>query len=131
MEAPTVVPDGLRQPHLILGNGEATASALIDFLKVQSAIGRETPWLVAKLIQGEKLVTVRASIQSAHGRAMVHLLSVEIGGFEATGRTLDFLIQNFLLPLYPDAKIDRPFELADGVDRIEITPAAVLVYMRR
>jgi hypothetical protein len=115
----------------VLGNGEANASALIDFLKVRHASGIETNWLVAKLIQGEKLVRARASIQSAHGKATVHVLRVEIGGLAVTGAALDFLVQNFFLPFYPDAKIDEPFELADHVDRIEITPAEVRVYMRR
>jgi hypothetical protein len=130
-KAPSIVPDGFRQPRLVLGNGEATASALIDFLKVRNASGIQTNFLVAKLIQGEKLVTARASIQSAHGEATVHLLRVEVGGLAVTGAPLDFLVQNFLLPFYPDATIDQPFALADNVDRIEVTPAEARVYMRR
>jgi hypothetical protein len=129
-KAPEVVPDGFRQPRLQLGNGEATASALVDFLKVRDASGLGTNWLVAKLIQGEKLVTVRAGIQSAHGRATVHLLQVKIGDLEVSGATLDFLVDNFFRPFYPDAKIDQPFELADHVDRIEVTPAAAFVYIK-
>lgn len=129
-KAPMVVPDGFREPRLVLGNGEATASALIDFLKVRDASGLATNWLVARLIQGEKPVTVRASIRSANGHATVHLESVEIGGLEVSGATLDFLVRNFFLPLYPDAKIDEPFELADHVERIEVTPAAAFVYIR-
>jgi hypothetical protein len=131
VKASEIVSDGFRQPRLVLGSGEASASALIDFLKVRRASGVETNWLVSKLIQGEKLVKVRASIQSAHGQATVHLLQVEIGGLDVTGATLNFLVQNFFLPFYPDAQIDRPFDLADNVDRIEVTPAAALVYMRR
>jgi hypothetical protein len=130
MKAPAIVPDGFREPRLVLGNGQANASALIDFLKARRANGLETNWLVSKLIQGEKLVRVKASIQSAHGQATVHLLKVEIGGLEVTGAPLDFLVQNFFLPFYPDAEIDEPFELADKVDRIEVTPAAALVYMK-
>ncbi len=60
VKAPAIVPEGFRQPRLVLGNGEASASALIDFLKVRHASGVETNWLVAKLIQGEKLVRARA-----------------------------------------------------------------------
>jgi len=131
VKAPAIVADGFRQPRLVLGNGEASASALIDFLKVRHAGGVDTNWLVAKLIQGEKLVTARASIQSAHGKATVHLLRVEIGGLAVTGAPLDFLVQNFFLPFYPDAKIDEPFQLAGNVDRIEVTPAEARVYIRR
>jgi len=130
-KAPTIIHDGFRQPQLVLGNSEASASALIDFLKVRDATGIQTNFLVAKLIKGEKLVTTRASIQSAHGQATVHLVRVEIGGLAVTGAPLDFLVQNFLLPFYPDAQIDEAFELADHVDRIEVTPAAALVYMRK
>jgi hypothetical protein len=131
VKAPTIIPEGFRQPHLVLGNGEANASALIDFLKVRHAGGVETNWLVAKLIQGEKLVTARATIQSAHGQATVHLVRVEIGGLAVTGAPLDFLVQNFFLPFYPEAKIDEPFELAGNVDRIEVTPVEARVYIRK
>jgi hypothetical protein len=131
VKAPTVVHDGFRQPRVVLGDGEASATALIDFLKVRHAGGVETNWLVAKLIQGEKLVKARAGIRSAHGQATVHVLSVEIGGLAVTGAPLDFLVQNFLLPFYPDAKIDEPFKLAGNVDRIVVTPAEALVYIRK
>ncbi len=131
MKAPTIVPAGFRQPRLVLGNGEASASALIDFLKVRDASGIPTNWLIAKLIQGEKLVTTRATIQSAHGQATVHLVRVEIGGLAVTGAPLDFLVQNFFRPFYPNARIDEPFELAGDVDRIEVTPAEARVYIRK
>ncbi len=131
VKAPSVVTDGFRQPQLVLGNGEATATALVDFLKVRHANGIETNWLIAQLIQGEKLVKARASIQSAHGRATVHVVRVEIGGLAVTGAALDFLVQNFFRPFYPEAKIDEPFDLAGNVDRIEITPAEARVYIRR
>jgi hypothetical protein len=131
VKAPAIVHDGFRDPRLQLGNGTASASARIDFVKVRHAEGIQTNWLIAKLIQGEKLVTARATIQSANGRATVHLLRVEIGGLAVTGAPLDFLVQNFLLPFYPDAKIDEPFDLAGNVDRIVVTPAEARVYIRR
>jgi hypothetical protein len=130
VKAPTIITDGFRDPHLELGNGSVNANALIDFLKVRHASGVETNWLVAKLIEGEKLVKASARIQSAHGQATVHLLRVEIGGLAVKGATLDFLVDNFFLPFYPNAKIDEPFELAGNVDRIEVTPAEARVYIR-
>lgn len=130
-KAAEVVPEGLRQPRVELGSGMATANALVDFLKIRHAAGIETNWLVAKLIEGEKTLRVIAAIQSARGRATVHLTRVELGGIAVSGAPLDFLIQNFFMPLYPDAKIDQPFELADGVDHIEVTPAEARVYIRK
>lgn len=130
MKVPTIVHDGFREPLLELGTGTAKASAYIDFVKVRHGEGVETNWLVAKLIQGEKLVTAQASIQSSKGQATVHIIRVEIGGLAVTGAPLDFLVQNFFRPFYPDAQIDEPFELAGNVDRIEVTPAAALVYIK-
>ena len=131
VKAPMVVPEGLRQPRLEMGNGTATGYALVDFLKMQQGAGIETNWLVSKLIQGEKRLMATASIQSANGRATVHLIRVEIGGLAVSGATLDFLIDTFFRPLYPDAKIDEPFELSDRVDRIVVTPAEARVYIKK
>jgi hypothetical protein len=130
-KAPAAVPEGFRQPRLELGNGTATGYALVDFLKVRRAAGIQTNWLVAKLIQGEKPVRASAQIVSSNGRATVHLTRVEIGGLAVSGSTLDFLIENFFLPLYPNAKIDEPFELAGGIDHIQVTPAEARVYIKR
>jgi hypothetical protein len=131
VKAPMVVPEGLREPRLELGNGRATGYALVDFLKLQHGAGIETNWLISKLIQGEKHVMATASIQAANGRATVHLVRVEIGGLAVSGATLDFLIDTFFRPLYPDAKIDEPFELSDRVDRIVVTPAEARVYIKK
>jgi hypothetical protein len=131
VKASTIVPQGFRKPRLELGNGAATGYALVDFLKVRNAAGIETNWLVAKLIEGEKPVQAIAQIRSANGRMTVHLARVEIGGLAVSGSTLDFLIHTFFLPLYPNAKIDEPVELADRIDRIEVTPAAARVYIKK
>ncbi len=130
-KVPSVVPQGLREPRLELGTNSATGYALVDFIKMRQGAGEETNWLVTKLIQGEKRVKVTARIQSANGRATVYLQRVEIGGLAVTGSTLDFLIHTFFMPLYPNAKIDEPFELADRIDHIEVTPAAARVYIRK
>jgi hypothetical protein len=131
VKAPTVVPQGLREPRLELGSGSATGYALVDFIKMRQGAGEETNWLVTKLIQGEKRVKVVARIESAKGRATVTLQRVEIGGLVVSGSTLDFLIHTFFTPLYPNAKIDEPFELADRIDHIEVTSAAARVYIRK
>jgi hypothetical protein len=130
-KAPTIVPQGLREPRLELGNNSATGYALVDFLKIRQGAGEETNWLVSKLIQGEKRVKVTARIESANGRATVFLQRVEIGGLAVSGSTLDFLIHTFFMPLYPNAKIDQQFELADRIDRIQVTPADARVYIKK
>ena len=47
------------------------------------------------------------------------------------GAVLDFLVSTFFQPLFPDAKIDQPFELGSNIDRIDIQPTGVRVTIRK
>ena len=52
---------------------------------------------------------------------------MDVSGVKARGAVLDFLIANFLLPIFPDAKIGSPFQLQHQVERFEISPQGVNV----
>ena len=123
----TVAPQGLRSPRLELGNGAAAGSALIDFLKVRELKGPAPNPLVAWFLSGERPVRAEARIESGGGRATVYLQKVTVSWATAQGAALDFLVQNFLLPFYPEAAINKPFDLKHNVDRFEISPAGVNV----
>jgi hypothetical protein len=118
-------PNGVRNPRLELQAGIAKGNALIDFGKVRRAQGYQPGWLMSKLLDGERPVTVTARVRSGNGKATVDVQSVEISGFTIDGKTLDFLIQNFLLPMYPSAAVGRPFELGHRIDRLDVQPGAV------
>jgi hypothetical protein len=125
------VPNGVRNPHIkVTASGRATGSALIDFAKVRRAQGQEPGWLMRKLLEGERPVSVTTRIRSSGGIATVDVERVEISGVVIDGNTLDFLIQNVLLPLYPYAAVGRPFELGHRIDRLDVAPAAVNVVIR-
>jgi hypothetical protein len=124
-------PNGVRNPHIqINARGNAVGTALIDFAKVRRAQGQEPGWLMRKLLEGERPVSVTARVRSSGGIATVDVERVEISGVVIDGSTLDFLIQNVLLPLYPDAAVGRPFELGHRIDRLDVSPAAVGVVIR-
>ena len=124
------IPQGLRNPVIELGSGEATGSALVDFLKMASQNGQDPGWLISKLIEGERPLKIWIRMTSSGGRAMVNLTRVELSGASLSGRTLDFLIDNFFKPKYPDAKIGEPFDLGYSIERIEIQPAGVRIVMK-
>jgi len=54
-----------------------------------------------------------------------------ISGLEIDGKTLDFIIQNFLLPFYPDAMVGRPVPMGFRIDRLQLAPAGVGVLIGR
>lgn len=130
-ELPRSVPQGVREPKLELGAGTATGSALIDFLKLERAPGNPPGWLMRQLLQGEYPVTVTARITSGNGHATVDLQNVEISGVAIEGRLLDYLIRNYLNVYYPDAKVGQPFEMSYRIDRLDIQPARVDVFLRK
>ncbi len=126
------VPTGVRDTRLeVLTPGVATGTALVDFGKVRRAQGHPPSWLVGKLLDGERPVSVTARIISSHGTATVDVQRVAVSGIEIDGATLDFLVQHVLLPMYPDAAVGRPFELGHRIERLDVQPAAVGVIIGR
>jgi hypothetical protein len=121
-------PDGVRNPQIRVNTpGVVTGSALVDFNKVRRAQGQEPGWLMSKLLDGERPVSVTARVRSSGGTATVDVQRVEVGGLVIDGATLDFLIQNVLLPMYPSAVVGRPFELGDRIERLDVQPSGVIV----
>ena len=131
-ELPKVAPPGVRNPRVDLtGDNIATGRALIDFLKLRSARGKSSNWLMRKLLDGEREVAVTTRVRSANGTATVFVDRVEVSGMPIEGAALDFLIDNYLRPNYPDAKIGQPFALAYKMDRLEVKRGVAYVHMRR
>jgi hypothetical protein len=124
-------PDGVRNIGVELGQGSASGSAMVDFLKLRKANGEPPGMLTAWLLEGERPVRVTARIDSGGGKARVKVESVEISGVAVEGRLLDFLIRNYVLSDYPEAKIDQPFELGHRMERLEVVRSAVNVVIGR
>jgi hypothetical protein len=125
---PETVPKGIREPHVELGNGTAIGSALVDLSKIR---GDGVNPLIANLIQGERPLKIAVRLESGGGSCTVHLTRVELGEIVADGVILNLLVKVFFLPLFPDAKIDEPFELDYDIDRIEIRPDGVRVTAKK
>jgi hypothetical protein len=109
----------------------ATGTALVNLLKMRQAEGIATNPFVERLIDGERPMKVTVRLESGGGRCTVHLLRVEVSGLAATGPVLDLLVSAFFQPLFPDAKIDQPFELGSNIDRIDIQPTGVRVTIKK
>ncbi len=129
-EITKVAPDGLSDPSVRLGAGRASGTALIDFLKVRRAAGSPEPsWLLRNLLAGQHEVSVTTRVDSGGGQVTVNVEQVEISGIPISGGALDYMIRNYVLPRYPDAKIGKPFEIGHNIDRLDVRPDAVRVIM--
>jgi hypothetical protein len=127
---PEAVPEGVRNPRLEVGLDSATGSGLVDFLKLTKGHGSVTS-LLANLFEGEHPLKVSVRVTSGGGRCTVNLTRVELSGAVLEGSVLDFLIKTFFAPLYPDAKINQPFDLEYNMDRIDFRPEGIRVTIRK
>lgn len=124
------VPPGVTRTRIDLGENRVTASANIDFLKIDRAAGNTPNWFLASILQGDRPVTVTARIQSANGRARVDVERVQIAGVAVEGRALDFLIHEYVIPRYPQAKVSQWFPLDYRMDHFEIHPSGCTIVLR-
>ena len=122
---------GVTRTAVVLGKDRATGSARIDFAKVREGAGETPGALTRLLLGGEKDVSVEATFRSGAGTVQIDVARVVINGFEIQGRLLDWLVENYLLPLYPTAKVGMPFEIGYHVERLEIAPTRVRVRVVR
>lgn len=131
VKVPETVPEGMRDERVELGQDVATGYATVDFLKMRQAKGQQPNWFMQKLLEGERPLKVSIRLESGGGRCIVHLTRVEISNVSANATVLDFLIKTFFMPLYPDAKINEPFDLDYDMDRIDIRPRDIRVTIKK
>jgi hypothetical protein len=129
-EARLYAPGAARNLRLNLSQSGATGSAQIDFLKLRQATTGEAPgWIMKNLFAGERPVTVNVRFESRNRRARVDVNRVEVSGVRIEGATLDFLIQNWLRPTFPDVKINQWFDLGFRMESFAVTPAGASVFV--
>ena len=121
---------GATNVRLTLSSGRATAFADIDFLKARKATtGEDAGWLLRNLFSGRKPVSVTARFSSMDGRARVDVERVEVNGIPVEGPALDLLIQDFVKPNFPDARVSEWFRMDYRVDHFTVVTGGVTVHI--
>ncbi len=128
---PQIVPEGVRGQRLQLNNGGAVGFALLNLLDMRHAKGEATNWVFAKLIQGERPVEAEIRLLTKGGYATVEIKRLEISGIPTPSIILEFLIKTFLLSMYPSAHIGEPFEMGHNMERLELRPTSVRVFIKK
>jgi hypothetical protein len=131
-EIPLTIGPGVRNAHVETDFGNIARGYLdIDFLKVRQAHGDPPNWLMSQLLAGERPVAITVRITSGAGKCRVDVLKVSVSGVVAEGRTLEFLITNFVLPTFPDIKVGKDFAMDYNIDRLDIRPGVATVVLGR
>ncbi|HBY61050.1 MAG TPA: hypothetical protein DEH78_14600 [Solibacterales bacterium] len=131
-EIPTVAGQGaVKSSKVKLRANGGRVDAQVDFIQLQKNTGRKPGWLLSRLLRGEHSVSASVRMQSAKGQATVWVDEVTLNGVALGGPLLDFLMDAFITPKFPDVKIGEPFPLKHDVERVDIRPDAVHVQIRR
>lgn len=132
-EVGQTAPGAVYRPALQLHSGGGLATAVIDFDKLQKSSGAKSSgsdWLLSKLLSGQHDVSVAVEIRSGAGLMTIHPTEVTIDGVAASGSTLDFLVDHVVMSYYPQAAINRPFKLANNIERVDVTRTNAVVYRK-
>lgn len=120
---------GIRDDSLRLEAGAAVWSAIVDFSRIPNLKSLSSNWLLGRLLQGEKPVSVRFTLESGRGYATVNVVEVTISGVTFEGESLAFLAQALVRSRYADARLGEPFELDHNIERILLQRSGVDVRM--
>lgn len=96
------------QPAVVNG------SALVDFDKITAKNRSSSPFLA--LFSGVHTVRVTAQAAAVRGRASIKVQSVSLDGLEIPRPALEFFVQKYLQPKYPEADLDAVFGMPDRID---------------
>src|SRR5258708_3049426 len=108
------LPQGVKKLTLQGKSGVITAFANIDFDEIRAGQRSSNPLL--SLFSGRHDVRVEADADAKDGDGHVHVRSVNLDGVEIPPMALQFFVNKYITPKYPNVGIDSQFKLRDKVD---------------
>jgi hypothetical protein len=122
-----IAPKAVKNAKVELAEGGGSASAMVDFLELNKARHGASNWMMDKILEGQRFVKVSVHVQSKSGKVRVDVDRVEIAGAAIQGAALDFLIERYVIPQFPSAKVDQWFSLEHHMDHFEIHQSGATV----
>jgi hypothetical protein len=121
------LPTGVSQARLAFQPGRIAGSSWVDFDKLKEGL-RTPPHPIADfLLRGEHTIAVEGTASGANGIGEFRLERVMLDGVPVPQPVVEFLIEHFLRPRYPNAAIDRPFRLPFSVDSFRAETGSVVM----
>jgi hypothetical protein len=110
------LPKGVRSLKVVGMNGDITANASIDFDAVKEGRGGGGFNPLMSMFSGVHDVQVVATAQAQGGEAQVHVKSASIDDVNIPRIALEFFIDHYLKPKYPNVGMDTTFSPGYRVD---------------
>ena len=107
-------PDGVSEVRIEDQPAVINGSGLVDFDKVTAKNRSSNPLLA--LFTGVHTVRVTAQAAAVHGRASIKVQNVSLDGLDIPRPALEYFVEKYLQPKYPEADLDSVFGMPDRVD---------------
>jgi hypothetical protein len=112
------LPQGVKKVSFQGQSGILTTLATIDFDEVRAGQRSSNPLL--SLFNGTHNVRVESDAAGSGGTAKVHIRTVSIDGVNVPRMALEYFIDKYLKPKYPNVGMDSQFQLPDKIDTATI-----------
>lgn len=108
------LPQGVKKVRMEGRSGIVTAFLNVDFDQIRAGQGSSNPLM--GLFSGTHDVQVDADAAGSGGQGKVHVRTVSIDGMEVPHMALQYFVEKYVTPKYPNVGLDSEFKLPDRVD---------------
>jgi len=92
--------------------------------------GRYSANPLMSLFSGVHQVTATAHAQGANGIGQVHIDSVALDGVAVPRMALEYFVERYIHPKYPDLGIDSQFKLPSKINQSEVEDRQVTIVQK-
>ncbi len=123
------IPKGVSGIRLDIHPGKSSGQLTVDFDEYKAAAKRPMNPMLDLFLRGRRAVSASGTVESlGYGKARYRLESASLDEFTVKGVLLEYLIRWFVIPRYPRAAMDEPFDLPANIQRIEIQEGKIVVH---
>ena len=122
------LPKGVHQVRFTGENGNVTADATINFDEIREGQSSANPLLL--IFSGTHQVQVTATAGGTAGKGNVHVQTVELDGVAVPRMALEFFVEKYLKPKYPNLGLDSTFALPARIDTAVVGQHALILVQK-
>ncbi|MDT8070252.1 MAG: hypothetical protein ROO76_18955 [Terriglobia bacterium] len=118
------IPKGLSDVKIEFSPGTVHASSQVDFDHLSEGHGGGNP-IFSALFSGTHDVEADAQASGSNGQGTVTIKTVKLDGVSIPKAALEYLIQHYVKPKYPNAGMTSTFSLPDNIQNAVVQQSQV------
>jgi hypothetical protein len=108
------LPQGVKRVKMEGRSGVVDAFVNVDFDEIRAGQRSANPLL--SIFSGRHDVHLQADAAGSGGQGKVHVRSVSIDGIDVPRMALEFFVEKYITPKYPNVGLDSTFQMPNKID---------------